>query len=61
GSVRDYTPAAVEVVRAAGFRTATTTTIGVVGAGDDALQLRRIGVEPGLDERYFAECAAGLR
>jgi peptidoglycan/xylan/chitin deacetylase (PgdA/CDA1 family) len=61
GSVRDYTPAAVEVVRAAGFRTATTTTIGVVGAGDDALQLRRIGVEPGLDECYFAECVAGLR
>ena len=61
GSVQDFSAAAVEVVRAAGFRTATTTERGFVTAKADALRLRRIGVEPGLDEQYFAECAAGLR
>jgi peptidoglycan/xylan/chitin deacetylase (PgdA/CDA1 family) len=61
GSVHDYTAEAVEVVRACGYRTATTTTEGTVNAGDDALRLQRIGVEPGLEERYFAECAAALR
>jgi peptidoglycan/xylan/chitin deacetylase (PgdA/CDA1 family) len=61
GSERDFTGEAVEVVRAAGFRTATTTTLGIVSPGDDALRLRRIGVEPGYEERYFAECAAALR
>jgi hypothetical protein len=57
----DFTTAAVQVVRAAGFRTATTTIPGMVSIAADVLRLRRIGVEPGLEERYFAECAAGLR
>ena len=61
GSVTDFTAEAVEVVRAWGFRTATTTTLGTVSEGDDALRLRRIGVEPALEPRYFAECAAALR
>jgi peptidoglycan/xylan/chitin deacetylase (PgdA/CDA1 family) len=60
GSVRDFTSEAVEIVRAAGFRTSTTTTPGVVSAGDDPFRLQRIGVEPGLPERYFAECAAAV-
>jgi peptidoglycan/xylan/chitin deacetylase (PgdA/CDA1 family) len=61
GSVTDFTDEAVEVVRACGCRTATTTTVGTVSPGDDALRLRRIGVEPALEPRYFAECAAALR
>jgi peptidoglycan/xylan/chitin deacetylase (PgdA/CDA1 family) len=61
GSIVDFTSEAVEIVRAAGFRTATVTTPGVVSAGDDAWRLRRIGVEPALEERYFTECAAALR
>jgi peptidoglycan/xylan/chitin deacetylase (PgdA/CDA1 family) len=61
GSVRDFTPEAVEIVRAAGFRTATVTGVGIVSPGDDAFRLRRIGVEPDLEERYFAECAAAVR
>ena len=61
GSLEDFSAAAVDVVRTAGFRTATTTERGFVTAKADALRLRRIGVEPGLDERYFAECAAGVR
>lgn len=61
GSASDFTTEAVDVVRACGFQTATTTTIGLVSPGDDAWRLRRIGVEPGLEEQYFAECAAGVR
>jgi peptidoglycan/xylan/chitin deacetylase (PgdA/CDA1 family) len=61
GSASDFTAEAVEIVRGAGFRTATVTTPGVVAAGDDAWRLRRVGVEPALEERYFAECAAALR
>jgi peptidoglycan/xylan/chitin deacetylase (PgdA/CDA1 family) len=60
GSLNDFTAEAVQVVRDAGFRTATTTVPGLVVPGDDGLRLRRIGVDPGYEERYFAECAAGL-
>ena len=60
GSSDDFTSAAVQVVREAGFRTATTTVPGLIGPGADAVRLRRIGVDPGYEERYFAECAAGL-
>jgi peptidoglycan/xylan/chitin deacetylase (PgdA/CDA1 family) len=60
GSARDFTPAATQVVRDAGFRTATTTFPGLVLPAADVLRLRRIGVDPGLEERYFAECAAGM-
>jgi peptidoglycan/xylan/chitin deacetylase (PgdA/CDA1 family) len=61
GSARDINAATVQVVRESGFRTATTTDVGMVSAKADALHLRRIGVDPWLDERYFAECAAGIR
>jgi peptidoglycan/xylan/chitin deacetylase (PgdA/CDA1 family) len=61
GSADDFTAEAVEIVRGAGFRTATVTTPGIVSSGDDAWRLRRIGVEPALEGRYFAECAAALR
>lgn len=61
GSPRDIGAAAIEAVRAAGFRTAVTTETGLVSTSDDRLRLRRIGVEPGLEERYFQRCAAGFR
>jgi peptidoglycan/xylan/chitin deacetylase (PgdA/CDA1 family) len=61
GSPGDFTDAAVEVVRQSGFRTATTTTVGLVSPTADVLRLPRIGVQPELEERYFAECAAGIR
>jgi peptidoglycan/xylan/chitin deacetylase (PgdA/CDA1 family) len=60
GSSSDFTAEAIQVVRDAGFRTATTTIPGLVVPGDDGLRLRRIGVDPSYDEDYFAECAAGL-
>jgi peptidoglycan/xylan/chitin deacetylase (PgdA/CDA1 family) len=60
GSDRDFTPTAVEIVRACGFRTSTTTTLGVIAPGDDPFRLRRLGVEPGYPPLYFAECAAAL-
>ena len=61
GSTRDFTSDAVRVVRSAGFRTATTTEPGVVMPGSDMLRLRRIAVDPGDHESYFAECAAAVR
>ena len=60
GSLRDFTEAAVEVVRAASFRTATTTVPGMVMPAADAFRLNRIGVNPAYDDPYFAECVAGL-
>ena len=60
GSLTDFTPAAVQAVHAAGFRTATTTVPGFVTAGADALLLSRFGVASDYEARYFAECAAGL-
>ena len=61
GSDRDIGAAAIEAVRAAGFRTGVTTETGLVSTADDRLRLRRIGVEPGLQELYFQRCAAGFR
>jgi peptidoglycan/xylan/chitin deacetylase (PgdA/CDA1 family) len=60
GSLSDFTDAAVKVVRAANFRTATTTVPGLVLPAADAFRLSRLGVDPIYDDRYFAECAAGL-
>ena len=61
GSERDIGAAAIEAVRAAGFRTAVTTETGLVRETGDLLRLPRIGVEPSLEERYFQRCAAGFR
>jgi peptidoglycan/xylan/chitin deacetylase (PgdA/CDA1 family) len=60
GASHDFTAEAVDIVRAAGFRTATTTGPGTVSRGDDPYRLRRIGVAPDYEERYFAECATAL-
>jgi hypothetical protein len=61
GSHEDFGADAVEAVRSAGFSTAVTTEKGVNHRGANPFQLVRIGVEPGLDQDYFARCAAGFR
>jgi peptidoglycan/xylan/chitin deacetylase (PgdA/CDA1 family) len=61
GSREDVGPEAVEAARAAGFRTAVMTESGLNYVGGDPFRLLRIGVEPGLDNRYFERCAAGFR
>jgi peptidoglycan/xylan/chitin deacetylase (PgdA/CDA1 family) len=61
GKPHDFTDGVIRVVRDAGFRTATTMVPGLISETTDAMSLGRIGVDPGLEERYFAECAAGLR
>jgi peptidoglycan/xylan/chitin deacetylase (PgdA/CDA1 family) len=61
GGRADIGAVALESVRQANFRTAVTCEVGVIGAQDDHFQLRRIGVEPGLDPWYFERCAAAFR
>jgi len=61
GSLRDFNASAVQAVRAAGYRTAVTTVPGTISGSAELLRLPRIGVEPGLEERYFAECVTGFR
>jgi len=61
GGPDDITAECVEAVRRAGFRTAVTTRTGLNYAPGDRFQLRRIGVEPGLDKLYFQRCAAAFR
>jgi len=61
GKKRDISTATIEVVRLAGFRTAVTAEPGLNCSKEDSLYLRRIGVEPELEERYFQRCAAGFR
>jgi len=61
GSLRDFNASAVQAVRAAGYRTAVTTVPGTISVSAELLRLPRIGVEPGLEERYFAECVTGFR
>ena len=61
GSNEDFTDAAVQAVRGAGFRTSVTTEKGLIHSGVDPLRLPRIGVQPELDSDYFERCAAGFR
>jgi peptidoglycan/xylan/chitin deacetylase (PgdA/CDA1 family) len=61
GSREDVGREAVEAVRSAEFRTAVMTESGLNYVGGDQFRLRRIGVEPGLDDTYFERCAAGFR
>ena len=60
GKMRDIGPAALETVRAAGIETAVTAEPGLNRAGQDVLLLRRIGADPGHQDRYFSRCLAGL-
>lgn len=61
GQPGDITPECVETVRQAGFRTAVTTTTGLIYHGEDRCLLPRIGVEPEYDALYFQRCAAAFR
>jgi peptidoglycan/xylan/chitin deacetylase (PgdA/CDA1 family) len=61
GARDDVGPRAVAAVRAACFRTAVTMESGLNHAGADPFQLLRIGVDAGLEEKYFERCAAGFR
>jgi peptidoglycan/xylan/chitin deacetylase (PgdA/CDA1 family) len=61
GRAEDFTGQVIDVVKACGFKTAVTTEPGVNGREHDPFTLRRIGVEPGLPELYFRQCAAGFR
>jgi peptidoglycan/xylan/chitin deacetylase (PgdA/CDA1 family) len=58
GQPGDITPECVETVRQAGFRTAVTTTTGLIYPDKDRFLLPRIGVEPEYDALYFQRCAA---
>lgn len=60
GRRADIGPAAVEAVRAAGFRTAVTAEQGLNHARQDPFLLRRIGTDPGHEERYFQRTIAGF-
>ena len=60
GKMRDIGPAAAEAVCAAGMRTAVTAEPGLNHVHQDAFLLRRIGVDPGHEEMYFARLLAGL-
>jgi peptidoglycan/xylan/chitin deacetylase (PgdA/CDA1 family) len=69
GQAEDVNDEVVALVRATGFRTAVMTVPGLnwpVGnpvlkpaEGEWRFRLRRIGVEPGLPQFYFRQCAAG--
>jgi peptidoglycan/xylan/chitin deacetylase (PgdA/CDA1 family) len=61
GANEDFGAAALEAVRAAGYRTAVTTEKGLNDRAANRFRLVRIGVEPGLEQNYFERCAAGFR
>jgi peptidoglycan/xylan/chitin deacetylase (PgdA/CDA1 family) len=57
----DIGAVAVEEAQRAGFVTAVTTDMGLNFPGADRFLLRRIGVDPVYEERYFQELVAGFR
>jgi peptidoglycan/xylan/chitin deacetylase (PgdA/CDA1 family) len=61
GRRRDFTDAAVEIVRDGGFQTAVTTEPGLSVPGSPRFLLRRLGVDPNCPVPYFAELLAGTR
>jgi peptidoglycan/xylan/chitin deacetylase (PgdA/CDA1 family) len=61
GTARDISDKAIEVVREAGFTTAVTTEPGLNAQGEAPYQLKRQGLDPFVDGRYFAELLAGVR
>jgi peptidoglycan/xylan/chitin deacetylase (PgdA/CDA1 family) len=60
GLRRDISPEAAEVVREAEYETAVTTEVGMNLRHADPLRLRRIGVDPTYEPRYFKQCAAAF-
>ncbi len=61
GRRQDFTTDAVDLVQAAGFRTAVTTERGINYPGAPPLLLRRLGVHPDDPTPYFVELLAGVR
>ena len=61
GRRRDFTDAAVDIVRSGGFRTAVTTEPGLNAPGSPRFLLRRLGVDPNCPMPYFTELLAGTR
>jgi len=61
GSNADFGVETVEAVRRAGYLTAVTMEKGLNNSSTDPFRLRRIGVQPELDEAYFQRCAAAYR
>lgn len=61
GTTRDIGDRAVQAVREAGFATAVTTEPGLNSRTQDPHLLKRQGVDPWVDSRYFAELLAGVR
>jgi peptidoglycan/xylan/chitin deacetylase (PgdA/CDA1 family) len=60
GLRRDISPEAAEAVREAGYETAVTTEAGMNLRHAGLLRLRRIGVDPTYEPRYFEQCAAAF-
>lgn len=61
GQLEDFTPATVEIVRRAGYETATTTSSGQVFPGDDLYKLKRLPLDPETPVYDFRQHAAGFR
>lgn len=61
GSLADFTPDTVALVKQCGFQTAVTTERGLNRHNTNPFLLRRIGVEPNGANPYFRELLAGVR
>jgi hypothetical protein len=61
GTARDINVKAIELVREAGFTTAVTTEPGLNARGADPYQLKRQGLDPLVEHRYYVELLAGVR
>jgi peptidoglycan/xylan/chitin deacetylase (PgdA/CDA1 family) len=60
GLGRDISPEAAVAVQEAGYETAVTTEAGMNLRHAGLLRLRRIGVAPTYERRYFEQCAAAF-
>jgi peptidoglycan/xylan/chitin deacetylase (PgdA/CDA1 family) len=61
GDWRDERGRILQEVASAGYRLAVTTIPGTNATTDLPLQLKRIGVDASLNQRYFERCAAAIR
>jgi peptidoglycan/xylan/chitin deacetylase (PgdA/CDA1 family) len=61
GRFEDFTEAAVDLISAAGFKTAVTTERGINFPGAPPFMLKRLGADPDTPMPYFSELLAGVR
>ena len=61
GQPEDFSPATIEIIRNAGYETATTTVTGQVFPGDDVYRLTRFSIDPEMPEYDFRQHVAGVR